>query len=340
MEEMGTKTSIKVNKETKELLEAKRMDLTGIEHNRIVDLSVDGDRWEGDVLNGEPCGWGVVYDKDNNKVYEGFRVDGVDACYGRSYYPGTSQIEYDGMLCDGKRHGKGVQYDRNGEVVFEGDWVDNYPVDKHVTLLPTVQAQLHSRIEALTIGDESFNKGTWKQLDISIFRQLRTLVIGDNCCKLVETFALVGFKHLTSVRIGYSSFTKNKKKPQYRQRHCFLLKDCPLVTELVIGRHAFEEYTLCIIKELPSLERIEMGAIGKVSNNFYHASLELKRGCYGRRCDGRTALPAVSRDWSPCIQVLQDCRLQGYGSSLFIASRHAIARIHPDGSRCLQLLWE
>ena len=57
MEEMGTKTSIKVNKETKELLEAKRMDLTGIEHNRIVDLSVDGDRWEGDVLNGEPCGW-------------------------------------------------------------------------------------------------------------------------------------------------------------------------------------------------------------------------------------------------------------------------------------------
>ena len=109
MEEMGTKTSIKVNKETKELLEAKRMDLTGIEHNRIVDLSVDGDRWEGDVLNGEPCGWGVVYDKDNNKVYEGFRVDGVDACYGRSYYPGTSQIEYDGMLCDGKRHGKGVQ---------------------------------------------------------------------------------------------------------------------------------------------------------------------------------------------------------------------------------------
>lgn len=160
MEEMDTRSSIKVNKATKELLEAKRKDLTGIEHNRIVDLSVDGDRWEGDVLNGEPCGWGVVYDKDNNKVYEGFRVDGVDACYGRSYYPGTSQIEYEGMLCGGKRHGKGVQYDRNGEVVFEGDWVDNYPGDKRAVLLPTVQAQLHSRIEVLTIGDESFNKGT------------------------------------------------------------------------------------------------------------------------------------------------------------------------------------
>lgn len=112
------------------------------------------------------------------------------------------------------------------------------------------------------------------------------------------------------------------------------------MTELIVGTHSFEEYTLCIIKELPSLERIEMGAIGKVSNNFYHASLELKSGCYGRRCDGRTALPAVSRDWSPCIQVLQDCRLQGYGSYLFIASRHAIARIHPDGSRRLQLLRE
>ena len=61
------------------------------------------------------------------------------------------------------------------------------------------------------------------------------------------------------------------------------------MTELIIGMHSFEEYTLCIIKELPSLERIEMGAIGKVSNNFYHASLELKSECCGRRCDGRTA---------------------------------------------------
>ena len=33
-------------------------------HHEIVDLSVEGDRWEGDVLNDAPCGWGIVYDSE------------------------------------------------------------------------------------------------------------------------------------------------------------------------------------------------------------------------------------------------------------------------------------
>ena len=56
------------------------MDLRGIKHKESVDLSVDGNRWEGDVLNGEPLGWGVMYDKDNHVMYEGFRVKVLLGC--------------------------------------------------------------------------------------------------------------------------------------------------------------------------------------------------------------------------------------------------------------------
>ena len=65
----------------RELLKVGTIHLKEVERNEIVDLSVDGDRWEGDVLNNEPCGWGVMYDKSNNRMYEGFRVGEVHVCY-------------------------------------------------------------------------------------------------------------------------------------------------------------------------------------------------------------------------------------------------------------------
>ena len=57
-------------------------DLSGIERNRVLDLNDDGERWEGDVLNSKPYGWGVLYDSENRKMYEGFRVGSVNVCYG------------------------------------------------------------------------------------------------------------------------------------------------------------------------------------------------------------------------------------------------------------------
>ena len=96
------------------LLRAGYVDVSKIKHNEIVDMSVDGDRWEGDILNGEPCGWGVLYNKDNIRVYEGFCIGNKNECYGVSFYSDIGVIEYEGEWCDGKRWGWGVQYDRTG----------------------------------------------------------------------------------------------------------------------------------------------------------------------------------------------------------------------------------
>ena len=56
----------------KELLYVTNEDLSQLQHRAIVDIGYDGERWEGDVLNGNPIGWGRYYDYNNNKVYEGF----------------------------------------------------------------------------------------------------------------------------------------------------------------------------------------------------------------------------------------------------------------------------
>ena len=40
-----------------------------VTHNQVLDLSDDGDRWEGDVRNDLPLGWGVVYDRVGRRMY-------------------------------------------------------------------------------------------------------------------------------------------------------------------------------------------------------------------------------------------------------------------------------
>ena len=45
--------------------------------NRCIDLDVNGRRWEGSVINGKPFGFGVMFDEEGRKEYEGFMMDGL-----------------------------------------------------------------------------------------------------------------------------------------------------------------------------------------------------------------------------------------------------------------------
>lgn len=102
--------------------EVERVDATMIEHKVIIDLSDEGDRWEGDVYKGQPCGLGTLWDSNNNMVFEGIRVNGLFECFGTLYYSELHAVEHKGEWCGGKRNGQGIQFDRNGKVVYEGLW--------------------------------------------------------------------------------------------------------------------------------------------------------------------------------------------------------------------------
>ena len=249
-----------------------------IEHNRVLDLNDDGERWEGDVLHNEPYGWGVLYDSENRKMYEGFRLNEVNMCYGIQYYSDIQKIEYEGGWCNGKRWGRGIQYDRNGNTMFDGEWMNDEHLQKRVEVTSD-DPLLHNHIEELTIADNSCNGKDWETLDLELLPNLRELQVGDDCCEAVVRLLLHG-KSLERVVIGENSFTEQKYDyPEAIRPACeFALQDCERLKELQIGRFSFSDFSRCSITDVRSLEVVEIGDLNERSYNFYNATLVLESG--------------------------------------------------------------
>ena len=130
---------------------------------------------------------------------------------------------------------------------------------------------LNTKVSEITIPSNSLNDASLTVLDLSRFRRLKKLVIGDECFMYVNETRLTGLYYLESVVIGKNSFTQHKNSfGQDSNRHSYL-KDCPKLKSLKVGRYSFSDYTVCEIENVDALEVVEIGEI-----NFYYASLELK----------------------------------------------------------------
>ena len=266
---------IEVDIASHKLLRVNGEEVKDIKSNQVLDLSDDGERWEGDVLNNQPYGWGVLYDSENRRVYEGFRIGDVSVCYGRSYYSEVGVIEYEGEICEGKRWGRGTQYDRNGKTVFDGEWINDEYLSKQVVLSEENQF-LHNHLEELIVENNGCNGPEWTALDLGFISSLRLLEVGDDCFENVEEVKLIGLNQLESVVIGENSFTKKKNGTGKNSNRHFYLKNCEKLRELKMGPYSFSDYSVCEIENVPSLEVIEMGDLNEETWNFRYASLKLK----------------------------------------------------------------
>ena len=279
--ELRLNGEIEVNVDSRELLRVNGKDVRGVEHNVILNLSDDGERWEGDVLKNQPYGWGVLYDSENRMVYEGFRLKEVNVCYGRSYYSDVGVIEYEGEICEGKRWGRGVLYDRNRMLLFEGEWVNDEQISKSVVL--NENQLIYSHIERLIVKDHSCNGREWNTLDLSFMFNLRLLDIGVVCFKYVKEVKLIGLNRLERVVIGENCFTKYLIDVRQDPARHFYLKNCERLRLLKIGSDSFLDYLVCEIENVPSLEVIEMGKLNEMGSVFAYASLELKSVSQGMK---------------------------------------------------------
>ena len=276
--EFGKDRMIEVSVDSHELLRVNGEEVNEIEHKRVLDLNDDGERWEGDVLNDQPYGWGVLYDSEGEKVYEGFMIGEAYACYGTRYYSDIQKVDYKGEWCEGKRWGRGVQYDRNGKTVRDGEWINDEQASKRV-VLKEENLYLHSSIEELILQDHSCKGREWRVLDLSFIAKLRLLQVGDDCFKFVEEVKLIGLNQLERVVIGKKCFMVFKKGHGFNPNRHFYLMNCERLRELKIGCFSFSYYSVCEIENVPSLEVIEMGELNEDSANFWYASLELKSDC-------------------------------------------------------------
>ena len=258
---------VEVDVKRKELLRVNGEDVSGIEHNQVLDLSDDGERWEGDVLQNKPYGWGVLYDNENRMAYEGFRLGEVNVCYGTRYYSDIGVIEYEGEWFEGKRWGRGIQYDRTENTVFDGEWMNGEQLSKRVVVNEENQF-LHNRIEELTVKDTSCKGNEWNALDLSLMPNLKEFIVGDNCFSYVYDVKLIGLNQLERVVIGENSFAKEDVTDRHIYGH-FYLRDCERVKELGIGYGSFQGFLVCEINSVPSLEVIEMGVPDEDSRVFF-----------------------------------------------------------------------
>ena len=283
MAELSLDRVIEVDIQAKQLLRVNGEEVNGIEHAQVLNLSDDGERWEGDVLNNQPYGWGVLYDSENRRVYEGFRIGNVNVCYGRSYYSDIQKGEYEGEWCEGKRWGRGVQYNRSGKTIYEGGWLDDdHTIEKHVEIDEHCPL-LHCFIEELRVHNNSCNGPEWTALDLSFASNLRLLEVGDECFESVKDVKLIGLPKLESVMIGHDCFIKQKNDSGYNLHGRLYVKKCERLKELKIGFSSFYYYSVCEIENVNRLEVIEIGDLNYQCVDFYHASLELKSDSQGMK---------------------------------------------------------
>ena len=67
-------------------------------------MSENGERWEGDSLNGKPYGYGCIYNSENQLVYKGFMYNGKKVCYGTEFFGDIGIVEYQGDYYEDKKN--------------------------------------------------------------------------------------------------------------------------------------------------------------------------------------------------------------------------------------------
>ena len=267
--EVGRDGMIEVSVDSHELLRVNGESVSGIEHDQVLDLNDDGERWEGDVLQNKPCGWGVLYGSEGEKKYEGFRIGEVNVCYGTRYYSDIEKVEYEGEWCEGKRWGRGIQYDRNGNTVFDGEWMndDRFEVEREVTISSYGQS-LYNRVEVLTIDTDGDEGEAWTTLDLSPMARLRKLDVKDKSLLRVKEVKLVGLHQLEDAH--FASYCLSAMEGR------FYLKHCERIKRLFVDYGSLVDYSVCEIEDVPSLEELVLGDTMSDYDSFYFASLVLR----------------------------------------------------------------
>ena len=128
----------------------------------------------------------------------------------------------------------------------------------------------------IRIGSGKCNNEKYTVLDLSVFKNLKSVEIGDSSYMYVKVLNITGLNELENVMISENSFTKKKNGFGKESNRRFFVKNCPSLRELRIGRYSFSDYVSAVIEGNDALEVIAMGELSQVSNTFYSASLELK----------------------------------------------------------------
>ena len=121
-------------------------------------------------------------------------------------------------------------------------------------------------VTALTVTANSCNDNTITAVDLSSFKFLRSVVIGNSCFKYVRIFSIVGLNWLESVSIGYDCFWDGSTDSLLKGSE-FKIVNCPQLKSLRINSGSFGRYNGFELSHLPQLKSVEI--VSDRYNNGY-----------------------------------------------------------------------
>ena len=265
-------------------------------------------RYEGEYINSlvfhyPRNGMGREYDYETRSViYEGNYYNGKRHGAGKSFY--NKVVQYDGIWINGTT--KGVYYFKKvvetgigafilflagyGDMMLAVIWVFFYIGCIHYIWKPIVvecvstisqSSQLDNlslQITDLVVAPNSCNS-TIKKLDLSNYKWLKSIQIGDDCFGLVKTVLIEDLMKLKTLKISKNSFSQ-KRKASSKKKRSFRVINCAELITLEIGEHSFYdfggEFVLRNLLNLQSIS-IESFCFGEITSFIITKLPKLKK---------------------------------------------------------------
>ena len=141
-------------------------------------------------------------------------------------------------------------------------------------------------VTALTVTANSCNDNTITAVDLSSFKFLRSVVIGNYCFYNVLAFSIVGLNWLESVSIGYRSFDSSTLVDGSQ----FKIVNCPQLKSLSIGGWSFGRYNGFELSQLPQLKSVVVSHYNNGYGTYYGSFVYTRNAVFRGMNDGRDGL--------------------------------------------------
>ena len=182
-------------------------------------------------------------------------------------------IEYEGYWCNDNRFGSGKVYDRKGDLLKECGWVNG--VESEADYEGDGSEPMNIGMKHLKLTDNC----VLVDWDVSLFLNLESIEIGNECFGYVRTFKIDGLNRLKTIKIGNYTFARKKILIHDDKSKSFHILNCESLESIQIGQYSFSDYAGEFefeLKNLPQLQSIQIGTIRSKSYNFYHSSFVIR----------------------------------------------------------------
>ena len=102
-------------------------------------------------------------------------------------------------------------------------------------------------------------------------------IVGNGYGNQFKRFKISNYPNLKTIKIGNNSFTQRKNGYGYDKSKSFHILNCESLESIQIGEFSFSDFAGDFeLKNLPKLQSIQIGSIGRYSYNFFWSSFVIR----------------------------------------------------------------